>query len=85
MATIDISQDIQKALEPLHKKIDLLQAGIIRQTYLTLEELSEYIKMPKATIYAYLRKREIRGAAKLGKEWRFKKSEIDAWFEKNKI
>jgi hypothetical protein len=82
MATIDIKQDIQEALEPLHKKIDLLQAGIIRQEYLTITELSDYIKMSTAVIRERLAKREIPGASKVTGKWIFKKSIIDRWIEK---
>jgi len=49
-------------------------------TFLTVDELSQYIKIPKPTIYMLLSKRRIPGA-KVGRQWRFNKDAIDAWME----
>ena len=46
---------------------------------MTLEEVAAYLKVRPQTIYTWAQERRI-PAAKLGKEWRFKKSLIDAWF-----
>jgi len=48
--------------------------------FLTVDELSSYIKIPKPTIYMLLSKRRIPGA-KVGKQWRFNKDSIDKWME----
>jgi excisionase family DNA binding protein len=47
---------------------------------MTLEEVATYLKMTPQTIYTWAQEKRI-PAAKLGKEWRFKKSIIDKWFE----
>jgi excisionase family DNA binding protein len=47
---------------------------------MTLEEVAAYLKMTPQTIYTWAQEKRI-PAAKLGKEWRFKKSIIDRWFE----
>ena len=47
---------------------------------MTLEEVATYLKMTPQTIYTWAQEKRI-PAAKLGKEWRFKKSIIDRWFE----
>jgi excisionase family DNA binding protein len=46
---------------------------------MTLEEVAEYLRMKPQTIYTWAQEKKI-PAAKLGKEWRFKKSMIDKWF-----
>ncbi len=45
---------------------------------MTLEEVAAYLKVKPQTIYTWAQEKKI-PAAKLGKEWRFKKSIIDEW------
>ena len=47
---------------------------------LTLEELHSYLKIPKPTLYALAQSGRI-PAAKIGKHWRFRRSEIDGWLK----
>ncbi|MBI9068316.1 MAG: helix-turn-helix domain-containing protein [Salinivirgaceae bacterium] len=49
---------------------------------LTLEDVAKYLKMKPQTIYTWAQNGII-PAAKLGKEWRFKKSIIDKWFNQH--
>lgn len=46
---------------------------------MTLEEVAIYLKMKPQTIYLWAQKGKI-PAAKIGKEWRFRKDIINAWF-----
>jgi len=46
---------------------------------MTLEEVAAYLKLKPQTIYTWAQEKKI-PAAKLGKEWRFRKSIIDEWF-----
>ncbi len=46
---------------------------------MTLEEVAAYLKVKPQTIYIWAQEKRI-PAAKLGKEWRFRKSIIDEWF-----
>lgn len=46
---------------------------------MTLEEVAKYLKLKPQTIYVWAQNSKI-PAAKLGKEWRFRKSIIDKWF-----
>lgn len=48
---------------------------------LTIEELSEYLKIPKSTIYKLVNENQIPGAKKVGRHWRFLKSTIDSWMQ----
>ena len=49
---------------------------------MTLEEVAKYLKLRPQTIYIWAQNNKI-PAAKLGKEWRFKKSVIDKWFNQH--
>ena len=49
---------------------------------MTIEEVAKYLKLKPQTIYNWAQNGKI-PAAKLGKEWRFKKSVIDRWFNQH--
>ena len=49
---------------------------------MTLEEVADYLRLKPQTIYTWAQEKKI-PAAKLGKEWRFKKSIIDRWFNEH--
>ena len=46
---------------------------------MTIEEVARYLKLKPQTIYTWAQRGKI-PAAKIGKEWRFRKDIIDAWF-----
>ena len=45
---------------------------------MTAEETCQYLKITPRTLYRYLRNRQI-PAFKLGKEWRFVRSDLEQW------
>ncbi len=47
---------------------------------LTVDEISDYLKIPKSTIYKLVREGKI-PAQKVGRHWRFRKEAIDHWLE----
>jgi PTS system nitrogen regulatory IIA component len=49
---------------------------------MTIEEIAKYLKLKTQTIYTWAQNWKI-PAAKLGKEWRFKKTVIDKWFNQH--
>ena len=49
---------------------------------MTLEEVAKYLKLKPQTIYTWAQNGKIH-AAKLGKEWRFKKLVIEKWFNQH--
>lgn len=51
---------------------------LVGSEILTVEELHEYLKIPRPTIYTLAQQGRI-PAAKVGKHWRFKKSSINQW------
>jgi len=52
----------------------------VEETFFTVQELAQYLKMKPITIYKHASKGEIPGF-KIGAAWRFKKSSIDKWIE----
>ncbi len=51
----------------------------LKTDIMTLEEVAAYLKLKPQTIYTWAQEKRI-PAAKLWKEWRFRKSIIDEWF-----
>jgi PTS system nitrogen regulatory IIA component len=47
---------------------------------LTIEEVAAYLRLTPQTIYRWAQEKRI-PAVKLGKEWRFRRSIIDAWLD----
>jgi excisionase family DNA binding protein len=47
------------------------------------EEAKRYLKLTKSTFYRLLQSNQI-PASKIGRQWRFKKEEIDKWLEESK-
>ena len=47
-------------------------------TYLTVSEVSAYLKLPEETVYKYARTGRM-PASKVGRYWRFERSRIDDW------
>jgi excisionase family DNA binding protein len=46
---------------------------------MTLEDVAVYLKLKPQTIYSWAQEGKI-PAVKIGKEWRFRKSVVDKWF-----
>jgi excisionase family DNA binding protein len=47
---------------------------------MTIEEVAAYLRLKPQTIYKWAQEKRI-PAAKLGKEWRFRRSVIDLWLD----
>ena len=47
---------------------------------MTLEEVAKYLKLQPQTVYKWAQEGQI-PAAKLGKEWRFRKRVLDEWVD----
>ena len=50
--------------------------------YLTVGEVSDYLKLPEETVYKHARSGKL-PAFKVGRYWRFKQEEIDSWVSLN--
>ncbi|HEX9779861.1 MAG TPA: helix-turn-helix domain-containing protein [bacterium] len=53
---------------------------VLESDILTVAELQKYLKIPRPTVYALAQNGRI-PAAKIGKHWRFRKSEVDEWMK----
>jgi len=51
---------------------------------MTLEEVARYLKLKPQTVYKWAQENQI-PAAKLGKEWRFRKQILDEWIDSSII
>ncbi|MCA9137747.1 MAG: helix-turn-helix domain-containing protein [Planctomycetales bacterium] len=51
---------------------------------MTLQEVAEYLRLSEDVVYPLARKGELPGF-KIGKQWRFRRSEIDAWLESKRL
>ncbi len=59
---------------------DNIRRAVPEDEILTIDEVAEYLHLSPQTIYKWAQEKRI-PAAKLGKEWRFKKSLVDRWLD----
>ena len=53
---------------------------MVYESLMTIEELADYLRVKKRTIYEWLKSGKIPAIKAVG-QWRFKKDRIDAWLE----
>ncbi|MBI4881566.1 MAG: helix-turn-helix domain-containing protein [Planctomycetes bacterium] len=53
-----------------------------RGSVLTIDELADYLKVSKSTLYKLAREGRVPGQ-KVGRHWRFRKETIDRWLEQS--
>ena len=53
------------------------------ESLMTIEEVAEYLRVKKRTIYEWLKGGKIPAIKAVG-QWRFKKDKIDAWLDGNR-
>lgn len=54
----------------------------IKDSILTIEELSAYLKISKSTLYKLAQGGKLPGQ-KIGKHWRFHRDAVDGWLKEN--
>ncbi|HYU01785.1 MAG TPA: helix-turn-helix domain-containing protein, partial [Gemmatimonadales bacterium] len=65
---------------PMTRDGDKRRAPPLDNDILTIEEVAAYLRLTPQTIYKWAQQKRI-PAAKLGKEWRFRKSIVDRWLD----
>ena len=55
-----------------------------KQEILTIEELSEYLRIPRSTLYKLCQEGRI-PSQKVGRHWRFRKQTIDQWLDEKSL
>jgi excisionase family DNA binding protein len=53
---------------------------MLKNELMTIEDLADYLKVTRRTIYEWLKHKRI-PAVKLVGQWRFRKDKIDEWLE----
>jgi excisionase family DNA binding protein len=53
-------------------------AGPMSDSYLSVEQIAEYLGVSKDTVYTWITAKGMPGH-RLGRLWKFKKEEVDAW------
>ena len=61
---------------------DAIATDMVRETLITVEQVAGYLSVDKFTVYRLIAQKEI-PAFKVGNQWRFKRSLIDAWLMRN--
>jgi excisionase family DNA binding protein len=54
----------------------------MQEVLLTTEQVARYLKIDKFTVYRLVTQKKL-PAFKVGNQWRFKRSMIEAWLTKN--
>ena len=54
----------------------------MQENLLTTEQVAQYLKVDKFTVYRLVAQKKI-PAFRVGNQWRFKKTMIEAWLMKN--
>ena len=55
---------------------------LITDKWLTIDELSAYLKMGRTKLYTLVQQGELPGC-KIGNQWRFDRVEIDTWIREH--
>lgn len=58
-----------------------MQQQAVAESILNIDELSEYLRIAKSSLYKLCQEGKIPGQ-KVGRHWRFRKVAIDAWLER---
>lgn len=58
-------------------------AGAQLEAFLTTEEVLGYLNTTPGTIYRLIRSGEL-PAVRIGRQWRFRRSDLDAWVERQR-
>ncbi|MDP6580662.1 MAG: response regulator [Vicinamibacterales bacterium] len=56
---------------------------MIDETFLTTDEVLEYLQVNRRTVYRLIKAGKI-PAVRVGRQWRFRKTDIDAWLERER-
>ena len=59
-------------------------AEIMNDNYIGIDEAAEYLGIKTVTLRNWIKKDESLPAHKIGKLWKFKRAELDAWVQSGK-
>ena len=61
-----------------------MEDNAINEKWISLEEAAEHLGIKPVTIRVWIRNNKGVPARKIGKQWKFKRSELDAWVKSGK-
>ena len=59
-------------------------ANFLNDNYISIDEAAEYLGVKTVTLRNWIKKDKSLPAHKIGKLWKFKRSELDAWVHSGK-
>lgn len=62
----------------------LVLSNELNDKWIGVEEVADYLGVKPATIRDWIKKQTGIPAHKIGKQWKFKKSDLDAWIKSGK-
>ena len=81
VVTVEVTRKQYDFHQPWSRRVDQIQkmgTVINGHEILTTAETCRYLKVAPRTLYRYIREKRV-PAFKLGKDWRFVKSELEMW------
>lgn len=69
-----------QAVEPRRKGTAMAKAKSPPDTVMTIEELSQYLKISRSTLYKLAQEGKL-PSQKVGRHWRFHRDAVDAWLK----
>ena len=57
---------------------------VVNENYISIDEAAKYLGIKCVTLRNWIKKDKSLPAHKIGKLWRFKKSELDSWVKSGK-
>ena len=61
-----------------------MENSAVNEKWISLEEAADYLGIKPVTIRSWIRNNNDIPAHKIGKQWKFKRSELDAWVKSGK-
>lgn len=93
----NVSPNINKPIENIRKSLYNIKCYILRRyreelcmeqnfidKWISIDEAAEYLGIKTVTLRGWIRKDDTLPAHKVGKQWKFKCSEIDEWVKSGK-
>lgn len=57
---------------------------VVNENYISIDEAAEYLGIKTVTLRNWIKKDQSLPAHKIGKLWKFKRSELDTWVQSGK-
>ena len=58
--------------------------SVSRPSFMTTDEVLDYLKVNPRTIYRLIHRGDL-PAVRVGRQWRFRQSDVDAWLDRQRL